>query len=91
MLFQSFAKNFGMYGQRIGALSLVTGSRKETEVVMSRLKQTARPMYSSPPIHGARLVETVLKDKQLTAEWHSELKVMSGRMAAMRTGITQKL
>jgi aspartate aminotransferase, mitochondrial len=91
MLFQSFAKNFGIYGERAGAVSLVTGSRTETEVVMSRLKQIARPIYSNPPIHGARLVDIVLSNKELTNEWHSELKVMSGRMMAMRNGIVQKL
>jgi aspartate aminotransferase, mitochondrial len=91
MLCQSFAKNFGIYGQRAGALSLVTGSAKETETVMSRLKQLARPIYSNPPIHGARLVDIVLSNKDLTTEWHQELKVMSGRMADMRKGIVDKL
>lgn len=62
MLFQSFAKNFGIYGERAGALSVVTGSPKETEIVMSRIKQLARPIYSNPPIHGARLVDIVLSD-----------------------------
>ncbi len=91
MLCQSFAKNFGIYGQRAGALSFVTDSPKVTDVVMSRIKQLARPIYSNPPIHGARLVDTVLNDKALTTEWHSELKIMSGRMADMRKGIVEKL
>lgn len=91
MLCQSFAKNFGIYGQRAGALSVVTQSPKETDVVMSRIKQLARPIYSNPPVHGARLVDVVLSDKALTEEWHSELKVMSGRMADMRKGIVDKL
>ncbi|CDW78700.1 aspartate aminotransferase [Stylonychia lemnae] len=91
MLFQSFAKNFGIYGQRAGCLSLVTGSKKETEVVMSRVKELARAFYSNPPIHGARLVDIVLSDPALTNEWHSELKVMSGRMATMRTGLVENL
>lgn len=58
---------------------------------MSRLKQLARPIYSNPPIHGARLINIVLEDKELVNEWHRELKVMSGRMADMRKGIVQKL
>jgi len=91
MLFQSFAKNFGIYGERAGALSVVTGSKKETEVVMSRIKQLARPIYSNPPIHGARLVDIVLSDPALTNEWHQELKTMSGRMADMRKGLVQHL
>jgi aspartate aminotransferase len=91
MLCQSFAKNFGVYGERAGALSLVTGSKKENEVVMSRLKQVARPIWSNPPIYGARLINIVLEDKALTAEWHRELKVMSGRMSDMRHGLYSKL
>ena len=74
MLFQSFAKNFGVYGERAGCLSIVTDSKKETDVVMSRIKQIARPIYSNPPIHGARLVDTVLSSPELTAEWHQELR-----------------
>jgi aspartate aminotransferase len=89
MLCQSFAKNFGIYGERAGALSFVTGDKKETEVVMSRIKQLARPIYSNPPIHGARLINIVLEDKELVNEWHRELKVMSGRMTEMRTGLVK--
>ncbi len=58
---------------------------------MSRLKQVARPIYSNPPIHGARLIDIVLGDKALTAEWHSELVTMSSRMAEMRKGFVAKL
>jgi len=91
MLFQSFAKNFGLYGERAGCMSLITGSNKEKEVMMSRIKQIARPLYSNPPIHGARIVDIILNDKALTEEWYRELKVMSGRMAEMRKGLHQKL
>ena len=58
---------------------------------MSRLKQIARPIWSNPPIHGARLINVVLEDKELTNEWHRELKVMSGRMNAMRQGLHSRL
>lgn len=58
---------------------------------MSRIKEIARPAYSSPPIHGARLVDIVLSDPALTNEWHGELKAMSGRMATMRTGLVENL
>jgi aspartate aminotransferase len=91
MLCQSFAKNFGIYGERAGTLSMVTGSKNETEVVMSRIKQIARPIYSNPPIHGARLINAVLENPELVKEWHRELKVMSGRMADMRHGLFNKL
>jgi aspartate aminotransferase len=80
-----------VYGERVGTLSLVTGSKNETEVVMSRIKQTARPIWSNPPIYGARLINAVLEDKALTQEWHRELKVMSSRMADMRSGLYKNL
>jgi aspartate aminotransferase, mitochondrial len=91
LLCQSFAKNFGIYGERAGTLSVVTGSKTETEVVMSRLKQIARPIWSNPPIHGARLINAVLEDPALVQEWHRELKVMSGRMFDMRQGLYNRL
>ena len=58
---------------------------------MSRIKAIARPIYSNPPIHGARLIDIVLSDPKLTEEWHRELKVMSGRMKEMRQGLYNKL
>ena len=58
---------------------------------MSRLKAIARPMYSSPPINGARLVDVVLSDEKLTKMWHDDLIMMSGRMQDMRVGLVQKL
>jgi len=81
MLFQSFAKNFGLYGQRAGCLSVITSSPAEKEIVNSRIKQIARPIYSNPPLHGARIVDIILGDPELTAMWHQDLKDMSGRMA----------
>lgn len=91
LLCQSFAKNFGIYGERAGTLSVVTGSKSETEVVLSRLKQVARPIWSNPPIHGARLINVVLEDPTLVQEWHRELKVMSSRMMDMRQGLFKRL
>ena len=70
MLFQSFAKNFGLYGERAGCFSTICGSEAEKDIVMSRIKQIARPIYSNPPIHGARIVDIILGDPQLTAMWH---------------------
>jgi aspartate aminotransferase len=91
LLCQSFAKNFGLYGERAGCLSFVTTNKNEKEVMMSRIKQTARPIYSNPPIHGARIVDIILGDQQLTEEWYRELKVMSGRMMEMRKGLHDRL
>lgn len=91
MLFQSFAKNFGLYGERAGCVSLVTESAAQAALVQSRIKQIARPMYSSPPIHGARIVDIILGDEDLTKNWHEELITMSTRMKQMRTGIVANL
>lgn len=59
--------------------------------MMSRIKGIARTLYSNPPINGARLIDIVLSDKNLTQEWYSELKVMSSRMKDMRKGLHDKL
>jgi aspartate aminotransferase len=91
MLFQSFAKNFGLYGERAGCYSIACGNKEEKDIVMSRIKQIARPIYSNPPIHGARIVDIILGDPKLTAMWHQDLKDMSSRMAEMRAGLVAKL
>jgi len=63
---QSFSKNFGLYGQRIGALSVVGRDEEEAKRVVSQMKTVIRPMYSNPPRHGARIVTTILEDPRLT-------------------------
>lgn len=65
LLAQSFAKNFGLYGERVGTLSVVTQSQDQADRVLSQLKLIIRPMYSSPPIHGALIVNEVLGDEAL--------------------------
>ena len=66
---QSFSKNFGLYGQRVGALSVVGRDPEEAKRVVSQMKTVIRPMYSNPPRHGARLVTTILEDPQLMVSW----------------------
>jgi aspartate aminotransferase, mitochondrial len=90
-LFQSMAKNFGLYGERAGCLSFLCADEKEANIVNSRIKMIARPMYSNPPVHGARVVDIILNDPQLTASWHADLKKMSGRMSDMRSGLVSRL
>jgi len=90
-LFQSFAKNFGIYGERAGCVSFLTNSAEEAQKCQSRIKQIARPMYSNPPIHGARIVDIILGDPELEKSWHNDLTVMSGRMKQMRVSLRQKL
>jgi aspartate aminotransferase len=83
-LAQSFAKNFGLYGERVGTFSLVCRDAEERERVMSQLKLIIRPMYSSPPIHGAGIVKTVLSDDVLSAQYYGECADMAARIADMR-------
>ncbi|KAI9298276.1 putative aspartate aminotransferase [Neoconidiobolus thromboides FSU 785] len=84
-LCQSFAKNMGLYGERIGAFSLVCKNKQEKDAVDSQLKILVRPLYSNPPIHGARIVSTVLNDQALYQQWLGEVKSMADRIISMRT------
>lgn len=68
-LAQSFAKNMGLYGERVGAFSLITTSKDEMERLLSQLKIIIRPMYSNPPIHGSRIVTEILSDCELKSQW----------------------
>jgi len=88
---QSFAKNFGLYGERIGCVHVVCSDKDRAAAVLSQLKMVIRPMYSSPPKQGAALVATVLGDETLKAQWKSELKLMSDRIVKMRTMLRGKL
>mmetsp|Transcript_50735 Transcript_50735/g.58171 ORF Transcript_50735/g.58171 Transcript_50735/m.58171 type:complete len:421 (+) Transcript_50735:111-1373(+) len=84
---QSFAKNFGLYGERIGCLSFFARDAEEAAKVKGHASFVARFMYSNPPINGARIVDTVIRDEELFALWDKEVKGMSGRMASMRTAL----
>lgn len=90
-LFQSFAKNFGLYGERAGCVSFLCADEAEASKVQSRIKAVARPMYSSPPIHGARIVDIILNDPAMYAEWQESLDIMSGRIKDMRGALVAKL
>jgi len=84
---QSFAKNFGLYGERTGALHIICKDSKKKEAILSQLKLIIRQMYSSPPIHGAFIVATVLSSPELKALWESEVKEMANRLQRMREGL----
>ena len=84
MLAQSFAKNFGLYGERIGTMAVVTAGKEETQRVTSQLKLLVRAMYSNPPVHGARIVSEILSDPALRAQWGLECKGMAERIKSMR-------
>ncbi|KAM7459387.1 hypothetical protein LguiA_036381 [Lonicera macranthoides] len=81
---QSYAKNMGLYGERVGALSIVCKSADVASRVESQLKLVIRPMYSNPPIHGASIVATILKDSNMFHDWTLELKAMADRIISMR-------
>ena len=81
---QSFSKNFGLYGQRVGALSMVTANSSEKEKVLSQVKMTIRPMYSNPPSHGAYIVKTILSDPELTSDFIEQCEDMANRINSMR-------
>ncbi|KAF2460381.1 putative aspartate aminotransferase [Lineolata rhizophorae] len=83
-LAQSFAKNMGLYGERVGAFSIVTASPEEAARVASQVKILVRPLYSNPPVHGARVASAILGDAQLNAQWLAEVKAMADRIIDMR-------
>lgn len=83
-LAQSFAKNMGLYGERVGAFSMVCSSKEEAQRVMSQMKIIIRPTYSNPPIHGARIATMVLNDPELRKEWLKDVKGMADRIIGMR-------
>ncbi|KAE8212081.1 hypothetical protein CF327_g4247 [Tilletia walkeri] len=83
-LSQSFAKNMGLYGERAGAFSLVGSSTEEKDRLDSQIKIVVRPLYSNPPLHGARIAGTILEDGQLYQQWLGEVKEMADRIHGMR-------
>ncbi|CAO3650943.1 unnamed protein product [Cunninghamella blakesleeana] len=91
VLSQSFAKNMGLYGERAGSFSVITADAEEKARVESQLKILIRPMYSNPPIHGARLVSTVLNTPELKQLWLDEVKLMADRIITMRTKLRDHL
>lgn len=91
LLAQSFAKNFGLYGERVGTLSIICESPKQRDVIMSQLRLVIRPMYSNPPKHGSSIVRTILSDDKLAPQYYTECKQMADRIATMRTKLVATL
>jgi aspartate/tyrosine/aromatic aminotransferase len=84
MVCASFSKNFGLYNERVGALTVVAADAGRAAAVLSQVKRTARANYSNPPAHGAAIVDTVLGDPELRAQWEAELDRMRRRIQRMR-------
>lgn len=87
----SFSKNFSLYGERVGALSVVCANAEEAGRVLSQLKVTVRTNYSNPPTHGAAVVTHILRDPQLHALWEQELAGMRERVRTMRQKLVDGL
>ena len=87
----SFSKSFSLYGERVGALTIVDQSKDESARVLSQLKRVIRANYSTPPTHGGMVVATVLNTPQLRTEWEAELGEMRTRIKAMRRRLVQDL
>ncbi len=87
----SFSKSFSLYGERVGALSIVTAGKDESARVLSQVKRVVRTNYSNPPTHGGAIVAAVLASPELRKLWEEELAGMRERIRAMRAGLVDKL
>ena len=90
-LSSSFSKSFSLYGERVGAFSLVAASPDEAARVLSQLKRIVRTNYSNPPGHGSQLVAAVLASPELRAQWEQELGAMRDRIKRMRLDLVSKV
>jgi aspartate/tyrosine/aromatic aminotransferase len=80
----SFSKNFGLYNERVGALTVVASDADAAQKVLSHVKRCVRTNFSNPPAHGAAIVTTILGDAELRADWEKEVAVMRDRINGMR-------
>ncbi|NNA34287.1 aspartate/tyrosine/aromatic aminotransferase [Pseudomonas lundensis] len=87
----SFSKSFSLYGERVGALSIITESKDESARVLSQVKRVIRTNYSNPPTHGASIVAAVLNSPELRAMWEDELAEMRLRIRGMRLQMVELL
>ena len=90
-LSSSFSKSFSIYGERVGALSVVTASADEAARVLSNLKRVVRTIYSNPPTHGSEIVATILANPELRALWDRELAGMRERIKEMRKRLVDSI
>eukprot|EP00088_Acartia_fossae_P007121 TRINITY_DN1330_c0_g1_i15.p1 TRINITY_DN1330_c0_g1~~TRINITY_DN1330_c0_g1_i15.p1 ORF type:complete len:1382 (-),score=561.93 TRINITY_DN1330_c0_g1_i15:398-4543(-) len=88
---QSFSKNFGLYNERAGNLTVVVKDASAIPAFKSQMTLIIRAMYSNPPAHGCRIVDTVLQDPALFQEWKDSIKIMANRIINMRKGLRDRL
>ena len=91
LIASSFSKSFSLYGERVGALSVVTANRDETARVLSQIKRLVRTNYSNPPTHGGAIVAAVLASVELRRLWEEELAQMRQRILDMRLSLVERL
>ncbi len=91
LISNSFSKSFSLYGERVGALSIVTKNADESSRVLSQVKRVIRTNYSNPPTHGGAIVATILTRPELRAMWIEELDDMRSRIQLMRRELVKKL
>lgn len=87
----SFSKNMGLYGERVGTVTFVTGSRRAADVVNSILENAQRATISTPPVYGARIAEAVLNTPEIRKQWAEDMITMSGRIVTMRRRLFEEL
>lgn len=87
----SFSKNFGLYNERTGAITVVSPTNDESAVAMSHLKKTVRVCYSNPPAHGGLIARTILSEPSLKNMWLAELAEMCSRIVTMRAALVDGL
>ncbi|MCL4169273.1 UNVERIFIED_CONTAM: hypothetical protein GTU68_019788, partial [Idotea baltica] len=81
----SFSKNFGLYGERVGGITAVSKTAESSTAMLSQIKLMIRTMYSNPPLHGASIVDTVLNDADLRSRWETELAGIRERIIQLRS------
>jgi aromatic-amino-acid transaminase len=91
LISSSFSKSFSLYGERVGALTLVCSSKEESARVLSQLKRVIRTNYSNPPTHGGTVVANILNTPELRELWATELAGMRDRIRSMRKQLVEKL
>ena len=91
LIASSFSKNFGLYNERVGALTLVSATKESAAAAFSHMKIVIRVNYSNPPAHGAKIVATILNSPELRADWEAEVASIRERIRGVRTRFVEEL
>jgi aspartate aminotransferase len=84
LICNSFSKNFGLYAERVGGITVATHNADSAAAMRSQIQSTIRTMYSNPPLHGGQIVQTILTDSSLRAQWEQELAEIRNRILELR-------